>query len=157
MRKLQEEVKYMILTHEDKDSSYYKQCVELRYNEFFVGFNRTRESVFDEFEDESVHIVAYIGDRVIGHARLFVKDYMGEISQVVIDKEFRGANIGVNMMTKLLEYSDDHKLKRTELDARIYAINFYRIVGFETYVEEFISKKTALPHIKMERFLKDNR
>ena len=153
MEKLQEQVKYLF---SDRESEYYKQAVELRYNEFFVGFNRPKETLFDEFENESIQVVACLNGKVIGHTRLFVKDSEGEISQVVIDKNYRGLKLGINMMNTLLAYADKEKVKRIELDARMYAIEFYRSLGFETFGEVFISKKSALPHMKMQRFLKEN-
>ena len=153
MEKLQEQVKYLFI---DRESEYYKQAVELRYNEFFVGFNRPKETLFDEFENESIQVVACLNGKVIGHTRLFVKDSEGEISQAVIDKNYSGLQLGINMMTTLLAYADKEKLKRIELDARMYAIEFYRSLGFETFGEVFISKKSALPHMKMQRFLKEN-
>lgn len=153
MKKLQEEVKYLFI---DKNSKYYDQSIELRYNEFFVGFNRPKETIFDEIEDDSIHIVACIKEKIIGHARLFVEDHIGEISQVVVDNEYRGLKIGINMMKALLNYADEEKVQRIELDARMYAIEFYRSVGFETCGDVFISKKSALPHMRMYRNLKEN-
>lgn len=146
MEELHKIVEYKFI---DKDSKLYDSAIDLRYREFYETSNRARETIFDEFEDKSLRIVAYIDDKVIGHARLFVHDFIGEITQVVVDHEYRGMKIGVGIMERLIERAREIKVKYITLDARVYAIEFYKKFGFETKGEEHISLKTGMPIIKM--------
>lgn len=146
MEKLQDKVEYLFI---DRESDLYNQAIELRYKEFFEGFNRPKEQVFDGFEDMSIRIVAHINKKVIGHARLFIEDSCGEISQVVVDKQYRGMKIGIGIMNRLVDIASKNNVKLIGLDARVYAIDFYKTIGFETIGDIFASKKTGLPHIRM--------
>lgn len=146
MKELHKIVEYKFI---DRKSKLYDSAIDLRYREFYETSNRAKESIFDEFEDKSIRIVAYIDDKVIGHARLFVHDSVGEITQVVVDHEYRGMNIGIGIMSRLIERAKEIKIKYITLDARVYAVDFYKKFGFETRGQEYISLKSGMPIIKM--------
>lgn len=147
MEKLHEKLKYKFI---DKESELYDSAIELRYREFYETSNRSRESIFDEFEDKSLRVVAYIGDKVVGHARLYVEGDKGEITQVVVDHEYRGYKIGAGIMMKLLEKARELKIKTIGLDSRVPAIEFYKRFNFKIVGEEHISSKSGMPIIRME-------
>lgn len=146
MQELHKIVEYKFI---DRKSKLYDSAINLRYREFYETSNRAKESIFDEFEDKSIRIVAYIDDNVIGHARLFVHDSVGEITQVVVDHEYRGMNIGIGIMDRLIERAKEIKIKYITLDARVYAVDFYKKFEFETRGQEYISLKSGMPIIKM--------
>lgn len=150
MKELQKKIEYFFI---DKESELYESAIDLRYREFYEKFNRTRESIFDEIEDKSLKIVACIDNKVIGHARLFIDNSIGEITQVVVEQNYRSLNIGANIVKKLIEESKKQSVEKIGLDARIYAIDFYKKLGFKTNGEIFESKKSGLPHIRMEVYL----
>ncbi len=113
MERLQDKIEYVFI---DNKSHLYEQSIDLRYDEFYKNFNRTRESIFDEFEDKSIRIVACIDNKVIGNARLFIdEEKNAEITQVVVHKEYRGMNIGAEIMKKLLLYAKDNNVKKADL------------------------------------------
>ena len=138
MKELHKIIEYKFI---DKESKLYDSAIDLRYREFYETSNRAKEAIFDEFEDKSMRIVAYIEEKVIGHARLFVHDS--------IDHEYRGMKIGVGIMNKLIEKAKEIKVQHITLDARVYAVEFYKRFGFETKGQEYISLKTGMPIIKM--------
>lgn len=142
-------VEYLFITKQDENL--YNQTVDLRFEEFHKNHNRTREHIFDEVEDKAIKITAVIKNKVIGHARAYINDgNTAEITQVVIHHEFRGMNIGYQMMNTLLVRLKKEKVKNAQLDARMYAVNFYKRLGFQGISDVFISKKSNLPHIRME-------
>ncbi|CAG9702310.1 hypothetical protein CNEO_20050 [Clostridium neonatale] len=113
MERLQDKIEYVFI---DNKSHLYEQSIDLRYDEFYKNFNRTRESIFDEFEDKSIRIVACIDNKVIGNARLFIdEEKNAEITQVVVHKEYRGMNIGAEIMKKLLLYAKDNNVRKQNL------------------------------------------
>ena len=146
MKNKKNDVEYLFI---DKESELYNQAVELRYKEFFEQFNLPKESLFDEVEDKSIRIVACLQGKVVGHARLFIENSVGEISQVVVDKEYRGIRIGFGLISSLLDIASNKNTKLVGLDSRVYAINFYRKLGFTTLGDIFPSRRTGLPHIRM--------
>lgn len=146
METLQENVKYLFI---DKKSNLYNQAIELRYKELFEGFNGSKESIFDETEDKGRVIVAYVNGIVIGQARLFMENSIGEISQVVIDNEYRGMKIGSGLMNALINEAVKNNVKLIGLDSHVHIINFYRSMGFKAMGDIFSSRKTGLSHIRM--------
>ena len=143
------DVEYLFITREDKNL--YDQTVELRFEEFHKNHNRTREHIYDEVEEKAIKVAAVIKNKVIGHARAYVnEENTAEITQVVIHHEFRGMNVGYEMMKTLLIRLEEEKVKNAQLDARMYAVNFYKKLGFEGISDIFISQKSNLPHIRME-------
>ncbi len=143
------DIKYLFINKNDEEL--YNQTVNLRFEEFHKNYNRTREHIFDEAEEAAIKIAAVIGDKVVGHARAFVNhDNVAEVTQVVIHHEYRGQNIGFEMMTTLLNRLREEKVHSAQLDARMYAVNFYKKLGFKGISSIFISKKSHLPHIRME-------
>lgn len=152
MKKLHEKLQYKFI---DKESELYHSAIELRYREFYETSNRSRESIFDEFEDKSLRVVAYLGHKVVGHARLFVEGDIGEITQVVVDHEYRGYKIGAGIMKQLFTKAEELNLKSVGLDARIPAVEFYKKFDFKISGEEYISPKSGMPIIRMEKKFKN--
>lgn len=148
MNELHKMIEYKFI---DKESNLYDSAIDLRYREFYVTSNRAKEAIFDEFEDKSLRIVGYIEDKVVGHARLFIHEDIGEITQVVVDHEYRGMKIGFEIMNRLIEKAKELKVKHITLDARVYAVDFYKRFGFQTQGEEYISPKSGMPIIKMNQ------
>ncbi|NME83455.1 GNAT family N-acetyltransferase [Clostridium sp. SM-530-WT-3G] len=157
MKELHEKLKYKFI---DKESELYHSAIELRYREFYETSNRSRESIFDEFEDKSLRVVAYMDHndmdhKVVGHARLFVEGNVGEITQVVVDHEYRGYKIGAGIIKQLFIKAEELNLKSVGLDARIPAVEFYKKFDFKIVGEEYISPKSGMPIIRMEKSFRD--
>lgn len=148
MEKIQNEIKYVFI---DKKSPLYNEAIDLRYKEFYAKFNRSRESIFDEIEDTSIRIVACIEEKVVGHARLSIEDNRGEVSQVVVNENYRRMKIGAGVMAALIDIATKEEIESLSLDSRISAVDFYEKLGFEVVSEVFVSKKTGVPHVRMER------
>lgn len=149
MKKLKNEVKYLFI---NEKSNLYNETIDLRYKEFYEKFNRSRESIFDEMEKNSICIVACIQDKVVGHARLYISEDIGKISQVVVNENYRGMRIGAGVMIGLIDIAAKEEIQKLSLDARISVIDFYEKLGFKVVSEVFASKKTGLPHVRMEKY-----
>lgn len=136
----------------ERGTDYFNQGLDMAFAEFFEKHNHPREMMNDKYEDNAHHIVAVFNNKVIGHARFTrVDENWAKISQVVVDENYRGMKIGFKLINKLMSEAEKLNLAYVELDARTYAVNFYMKNGFITIGEEFISKKTGYPLIKMVR------
>ena len=62
MKELHKIIEYKFI---DKESKLYDSAIDLRYREFYETSNRAKEAIFDEFEDKSMRIVAYIEEKVM--------------------------------------------------------------------------------------------
>lgn len=140
--------KYLYINN---DSGLYKEVVEMRYRIFFKPFNCSIDMVFDNLEEESIHLVCCDDNIVAGYARLNIIDKTAQISQVVVKEEYREKGIGSELIRELTGKSRESGMKKIILNAKIEIVDLYRSLGYETVGQEFPSIKTGLSHIKMEK------
>ncbi len=69
-----------------RESPLYSKAVELRYKIFFAPLNISMDAVFDNMEEQSIHLVAHIGDTTLGYARLTIENNLGQIIPLPIVK-----------------------------------------------------------------------
>ncbi|MFT8312986.1 MAG: GNAT family N-acetyltransferase [Clostridium sp.] len=140
--------KYLYINN---DSGLYKEVVEMRYRIFFKPFNCSMDMVFDNLEEESIHLVCCDNNIVAGYARLNIIDKTAQISQVVVKEEYRKKGIGSELIRELTDKSRESGMKKIILNAKIEIVDLYRSLGYEAVGQEFPSIKTGLSHIKMEK------
>lgn len=103
----------------------------------------------DQYEENSFHLVAVFGDRIIGSARLRKEsEELGIISFVAVLPEFRNQGIGTKLIEKLIEKAQQENLQVVRLKSRVTAIEFYKKIGFSEQGELF--NYLTIPHINME-------
>lgn len=74
-------------------------------------------------------------------------DYV-KIGRVVIDKKYRGQDLGYAMMKKALAYTKDILgILTVKIEAQEYAIGFYEKLGFKTCSDVFLLDD--IPHVEM--------
>ena len=147
MERVENSIKFLFI---DKESNYYMESIDLIYEESFKEYNYSKRCIISEVENKGKHIIAVVDNVVVGHARLYVSDNKGKISQVVVSKNYRGINIGSKLISELIKESLNLKLEELELFARVNSVEFYEKLGFSTFGEEFISLKTGLKLIDMK-------
>lgn len=62
------------LIYAEPNTGYYSEAINLRYRIFFQPSGNSIESVFDNLEANSIHLLAIYNDEVIGYARLTITD-----------------------------------------------------------------------------------
>lgn len=144
-------IKYKFI---DNSSKYYRQMIDLRYKAFFQKLNLERDIVLDNREDGSLHIIALEGEKVIGCGRLSLTPEEIQISQIAVEESMTGRGIGSSIMERLLFKAEEQGAQTIYLDARVESQEFYVALGFQSIGSPFPSKKTGIPHIKMEKQLK---
>ena len=147
MKRVENNIKFLFI---DKESNYYMESINLIYEESFKEYNYSKRCIISEAENKGKHIIAVVDNVVVGHARLYVSNDEGKISQVVVSKNYRGINIGSKLISELIKESFNLKLEELELFARVNSVKFYEKLGFSTFGEEFISLKTGLKLIDMK-------
>lgn len=132
-----------------KDNPEYEQVVKLRYDTFFKPYNLGWENIYDELEENAIHLVCTNGEEVVGYGRLNFADKNAVVSQMVVKKGFQKQGIGTNILEKLIMFSLNKGEDKVVLSAKVEAIKFYERIGFILDSEVYPSKKTGLPHIRM--------
>ena len=111
------------------------------------------ENELDEIDNTAIHALLYKDGQAVATARMYEKDngkafYLGRIAVL---KEFRGLNLGFEIVNALIEKARSLGAEKCEISAQCQAMGFYQKLGFkeegETYLDEHC------PHIHMEKIL----
>lgn len=104
------------------------------------------ELEWDEFDNDSTHILAYYDNKPVATARL-LKD--GHIGRMAVLKAYRNRNIGKNMLKYLLELAEKRALENIELSAQDHAVEFYKKLGFTVISDVYMD--AGIPHYTMRK------
>ena len=128
-----------------------------------ADLRRIRESVFqqeqgvpaelewDSEDDTATHFLAFEGQFAVGTARLLPD---ASIGRVAVLKNWRGMQIGEQIMQLVIAEAERQGMLQQELTAQIHATSFYQRLGFEVTSEEFI--EAGIPHVEMVRHSQPN-
>lgn len=120
----------------------FKNIKELRYNVFVLEQNVDPELEYDEYDDlgrdDTIHVIAKQGDRVVGGIRLLLKDKTIKVGRVVVDKSMRKHKIGSKLMAYADRFALNNGYNELQLGAQLTAIPFYEHCGYESYGDIFL-------------------
>ena len=133
-----------------------RQMVKI-YNFLCTEAKTIREKVFmeefDEYDEMVPHAVLFMEGCAVATGRLLPGERSGDfiIGRVAVLPEFRGRNLGAQIMLALEQEARRVGGKRISLSAQCRASGFYQTLGYreigEAYLDEFC------PHILMEKSL----
>ncbi|MCE2745104.1 MAG: GNAT family N-acetyltransferase [Burkholderiales bacterium] len=103
------------------------------------GIDESEE--WDEYDAVSVHVLAWLGGKPVGTARLLPE---GKIGRMAVLPEFRGLGAGSAMLLALLAVAKEQKLQQVRLSAQQQAIEFYSRHGFAPCGDAHI--EVGIPH-----------
>lgn len=108
--------------------SYYK----LRFEVLRKPWGQDENTVRDEWEDQSLHVLMIDGDgNAIATGRLqFNSDKEGQIRSMAVSESFRGQGIGSKILKFLEVKAKENNFTKIVLDARDLAVNFYIKNGY---------------------------
>lgn len=102
------------------------------------------ELEWDEYDETSVHFLAYCQGEIVGTARL-LED--GRIGRMAILKEYRNRNIGKKMLKYIVQLAKQRQYKDIRLSAQEQAIGFYEKQGFSVVSDVY--QDAGIPHFDM--------
>ena len=123
----------------------FSEIEEIRTSVFIQEQNVPIELEWDEFDNDSTHILAYYNDKAVGTARL-LND--GHIGRMAVLKAYRNRNIGKNMLKYILEIAQAKSISRIELSAQDHAVSFYKKYGFTVTSDVYMD--AGIPHYTMQ-------
>lgn len=147
---MNKDIKWLFI---DKKSKFYDETIELVYEELFKDYNYSKETILTEKQNNGIHVIAVYNSKVVGHARLFVENNIGMISQVAVAKGYRNLKIGSEVINILVKEAEKLKIEAVELNSREDAIGFYEKLGFIRNGELKKSLKTGLLLLNMKKYL----
>ena len=147
---MNKDIKWLFI---DKKSKFYEETIDLVYEELFKDYNYSKETILAEKQNNGIHVIAVYNSKVVGHARLFVENNIGMISQVAVAKGYRNLKIGSEVINILVKEAEKLKIEAVELNSREDAIGFYEKLGFIRNGELKKSLKTGLLLLNMKKYL----
>ena len=147
---MNKDIKWLFI---DKKSKFYDETIELVYEELFKDYNYSKETILAEKQNNGIHVIAVYNSKVVGHARLFVENNIGMISQVAVAKGYRNLKIGSEVINILVKEAEKLKIEAVELNSREDAIGFYEKLGYIRNGELKKSLKTRLLLLNMKKYL----
>lgn len=106
------------------------------------------ELEWDEWDDASLHALAWVGAEAVGTARLRPD---GKIGRMAVLPPWRGQGIGRALLRAVIAEARRQGLRELQLDAQIHAQGFYQREGFSAEGEEFLD--AGIRHRHMRRTL----
>ena len=122
-----------------KDKIIIDQIIDLRYNILRKPWNKSKDSVTDDLEIESINAFIQFNEKVIACGRLQNNgNGIGQIRYMAIDNAFQGQGLGKLIIKKLEEEAKNIGLRVIELQARENAVEFYKASGYTVKEKSFI-------------------
>jgi predicted GNAT family N-acyltransferase len=127
-----------------------KKYYDLRFEVLRKAWNQPEESVRDEWEDISLHVLMVNEiDEAVGTGRLqFNSSTEGQIRSMAVKENYRGHGIGTAILHFLEEQAREKKLETIILDARDKAVHFYQKNGYVSAGPSY-TLFGEIPHVKM--------
>ncbi|MDQ8198272.1 GNAT family N-acetyltransferase [Pelagicoccus enzymogenes] len=116
----------------------------LRFEVFVHEQGVPAEIEMDEWDERSRHVLAQVGERVVGTGRLLPD---GHIGRVAVLAPFRGQGIGALLMGQLIAMGKEAGMGRLVLSAQTRAVAFYEGLGFVKQGETY--QEAGIPHVRM--------
>jgi predicted GNAT family N-acyltransferase len=105
----------------------------------------------DGRDDESTHLVAVEGDRVIGTCRLLFRGHVARLGRLAVDPERRGEGIAAALLALADRVALERGAGAISLHAQTYARRLYLDAGYEERGPEFVEE--GIEHVAMGKRL----
>ncbi|MEA2095805.1 MAG: GNAT family N-acetyltransferase [Candidatus Cloacimonadota bacterium] len=119
----------------DTESEFLKYY-DLRWRTLRKPWNQPEGSEQDEMDNDSIHIMAIIDEKVIGCGRgHFNSTIEAQIRYMAVAESFQGQGVGLRILKALEEELTKNGAKEIILKARENAVSLYEKYGYEIYQE----------------------
>ena len=116
----------------------------IRTSVFIKEQNVPFELEWDEYDNDSTHILAYYNNRPVGTARLLNSGHIGRMSVL---KDYRNQGIGQKMLIFILKIASEKSMHDIKLSAQEHAVEFYKKYGFSVTSDVYLD--AGIPHYDM--------
>jgi ribosomal protein S18 acetylase RimI-like enzyme len=127
---------YNIKISEPKSKKEFDAYYLLRWKILRKPWNQPFGSEKDDKELDAVHLIAILGNRVVGVARgHFNSKDQAQIRYMAVDNSFQNRGIGRELLMQLEEKLKEKGAREIILKAREKAVSLYEKQGFEIFAE----------------------
>lgn len=122
-------------------------CHALRRTVFIREQGVSEAEEMDELDGQATHFLAWIGDKPVATARIFLDDGTGKIGRVCVLAEARGTGVGMAIMQGAIAALREGGARIARLSSQTHAMPFYEKLGFVAYGPEY--DDAGIPHRDM--------
>ncbi|MCF6184853.1 MAG: GNAT family N-acetyltransferase [Bacteroidales bacterium] len=130
-----------------KNKKLLNEAFKIRTKVFIEEQNTDEEEEFDGLDAEATHFIIFSEEKPAGTSRVRITKEGIKIERVAVIKNFRGKNIGINLVQFIMKEYIPKKMK-IYLNSQVQAITFYEKLGFKKIGELFY--EANIEHYKME-------
>jgi predicted GNAT family N-acyltransferase len=126
-------------------------ALELRHRVFCDEQGVSPAADRDGRDPEATHVVAMVGDRMVGTCRLLFRGRVARLGRLVVAREERRNGIGAQILGEAARIAREEGADRIELHAQTYARELYERDGYQEAGDEFVEE--GIVHVAMVRLL----
>ncbi len=142
-----------ILFKTPSSSEEFKNYDLFRWEILRKPIGKSIESLKDEYEDSSYHLIGVFDNKIIACGRLhFNNAYEAQIRYMAVDEHYQRKGIGVKVIKLLEAEAKKKQINKIVLNARDHVIEFYKKSGYKA-VRKYEVSDTGIPHTSMEKIL----
>lgn len=110
----------------------YEQYYHLRWLLLRKPWQQAEGSEKDELEEQSIHRIALLNNKIVGVGRLhFIDSSNAQIRYMAVDNKFERQGIGKALLESLEQAAKDNSCHNITLNARENAVGFYKKQGYD--------------------------
>ena len=114
---------------------------------------KTIESLKDEYEDQSFHLIGVIDNQIVACGRLhFIDDSKAQIRYMAVDEKYQRKGLGSSILSLLESHAKKNNADKVILNARDHAIKFYAAAKYKIS-KKYHGSDTGIPHTTMTKDL----
>ena len=114
---------------------------------------KTIESLKDEYEDKSFHLIGVIDNQIVACGRLhFIDDSKAQIRYMAVDEKYQRKGLGSSILSLLESHAKKNNADKVILNARDHAIKFYAAAKYKI-LKKYHGSDTGIPHTTMTKDL----
>lgn len=124
-----------------------QDCLNIREAVFIKEQNVPHELEQDDYDwSTAIHFLAHMNEQPVGTARIILKqdETIAKIGRVAVLKEYRGKNIGAEIIKTIEACPLFQTIDRFILESQTHAIPFYNQLGYVAEGDEFMD--AGIPH-----------
>ena len=110
---------------------------------------KTIESLKDEYEEKSFHLIGVIDNQIVACGRLhFIDNSKAQIRYMAVDEKYQRKGLGSSILSLLESHAKKNNADKIILNARDHAIKFYATAKYKI-LKRYYGSDTGIPHTTM--------
>jgi predicted GNAT family N-acyltransferase len=124
-----------------------EQALRIRIRVFVREQGVPAEIELDDDDKRALHLLASLGGRAVGTARIVMRGGQAKIGRMAVVKSHRRKTVGKKLLTRAITIAKKQGARKIYLHAQVAVIAFYESAGFCCVGPVF--EEAGIPHRKM--------